>query len=201
MALLDVLDHPVPQMLHSPFRRLCKRPPAGRLAVFGVQLVVAVSSEYERNAERGDRPTMRVDPGDRVHHGRGCRDGHPDDPGLFEQFSGGGGERSLTTIGTSAGSDPHVEHVMIDHQDVGAVVVEHPGPHHQLAEIVGGDRLEPGQGVTFDTCCRFGEETQPRHVADVHRLPRPDSFRVGAVVHDGNGRSEMPAPTGMPSRS
>jgi hypothetical protein len=102
-----------------------------------------------------------LDPGDRIHQRRGRRDGHTGRPGLLEQFPCGGGERILTRIDTPAWSDPDVEQVMIDHQHMGAVVVEHPGPHHQLAETVGGDRLEPGQGVTFDTWCRFGEETQP----------------------------------------
>jgi hypothetical protein len=74
---------------------------------------------------------------------------------------------------------------MVDHQHMGAVGVENPGPHDQLAEIVVADRAETRKGVTLDSCRGRSEPTQSGQHSSGHGFPPPDVFGVTAGVGHG----------------
>jgi len=75
----EVLEHPLPQMSASTFRWIVERPPTRRLACFRGQRRVTVCLERERHTECRHRPTIRADPGDRIHQRRGGRVRHTGD--------------------------------------------------------------------------------------------------------------------------
>ena len=164
----------------------------GRLARFRGQRGVAVRLEHERETERRHRPTIRARPGDRIHQCRGGRCRHTGHPGLLEQFARRSPERILARAGTPARCHPHTPPVMVDHQHMSAVRVDHPRPHDKLTEIVAADPLEACQSVTFDPCRCIGEQTQPDQIAAAHRFPRADSIRAaGVAVRHGVARSAI----------